>query len=52
MQKILVHKELGDVLVTFKPNARRFIARWGMGRVSLTAPALCQLYTAPSPRDA
>ncbi len=40
MQKILVHKELGDVLVTFKPNARRFIARWGMGCVSLTAPAI------------
>lgn len=40
MQKVFTHSELGEVLVKFKPNARRFIARWGKGRVDLTAPAL------------
>lgn len=40
MQRILSHNELGDVLVKFKPNARRFIARWGTGHVDLTAPAM------------
>lgn len=39
MQKILTHKQLGDVMVRFKPNARRFIARWGAAHVDLTAPA-------------
>lgn len=31
---------MGDVLVKFKPNARRFIARWATGHVDLTAPAM------------
>lgn len=38
MQVLYKHKELGEVLVTFKPNARRFIARWGEYRVNMTAP--------------
>lgn len=40
MQKILTHNQLGEVQVTFKPNARRFIARWGARGVDLTAPAM------------
>ena len=43
MQKILTHKELGDVLVKFKPNARRFIARWATDHVDLTAPAVASV---------
>lgn len=40
MQVLYKHKELGEVLVTFKSNARKFIARWGTNRVDLTAPAV------------
>lgn len=40
MQKLFTHSELGEVLVKFKPNARRFIARWNGTRVDLTAPAM------------
>jgi len=31
---------LGEVQVKFRPNARRFIARWGVNGVDLTAPAM------------
>lgn len=40
MQKKLFHKELGNVLVTYKTNARRFIARWKVDHLSVTAPAI------------
>mgnify|MGYP003292838196 CR=1 FL=1 len=40
MRKILHHNELGDIIVTFKSNARSFIARWNSNTLMVTAPAM------------
>ena len=40
MRKILHHNELGGIIVTFKSNARSFIARWNSNTLMVTAPAM------------
>ena len=40
MRKILHHNELGDIIVTFKSNARSFIARWSSNVLTVTVPAM------------
>ncbi|MBD5209884.1 MAG: M48 family metallopeptidase [Bacteroidales bacterium] len=39
MEQVIEHKLLGQVIVTFKANARRFIARRRPDCIALTAPA-------------
>lgn len=40
MQKIFYHRDLGNVKVTYKSNARSFIARWNLDALMVTAPAM------------